>query len=64
VTIFLVLFAWPDGIVVGNLIASAICVVVAAVHLDRLSRKHHRLHMDHLTRLHNLSVDSKRDDSS
>jgi hypothetical protein len=39
------LFSWPDGIVVGNLIASGICVSVAAVHLDRLARKHHKAHL-------------------
>ena len=35
------LFSWPNGIVVGNLIASGICVAIAAIHLDRLARKHH-----------------------
>ena len=39
------LFSWPDGIVVGNLIASAIWAVPAILHLDRLARKHHRAHM-------------------
>lgn len=45
------LFAWPTGIVTGNLIASAIWAPLAVIHLDRLARKHHREHM-HLLRLH------------
>lgn len=48
------LFNWPNGIVVGNLIASGICVAIAAVHLDRLARKHHKIHMAHLRGIHNL----------
>ena len=39
------LFAWPSGIVTGNLLASAIWAPLAVVHLDRLARKHHRQHM-------------------
>jgi len=40
------LFSWPDGIVVGNLIASAIWAVPAVLHLDKLARKHHKEHME------------------
>ena len=40
-----VLFAWPAGIVTGNLLASAIWAPLAVIHLDRLARKHHRAHM-------------------
>jgi len=40
-----VLFHWPDGIVVGNLIASAIWVLPGVLHLDRLQRKHHKAHV-------------------
>jgi hypothetical protein len=40
-----VMFAWPAGIVTGNLLASAIWAPLAVVHLDRLARKHHREHM-------------------
>jgi hypothetical protein len=36
------LFSWPEGIVVGNLIASALWAAPAISHLDRLARKHHR----------------------
>lgn len=42
------LFTWPNGIVVGNLLASAIWAVPAILHLDRLARKHHKEHMDRL----------------
>lgn len=48
------LFDWPNGIVVGNLIASAICVVLATIHLDRLAKKHHKIHITHLKGIHNL----------
>jgi len=37
-----VLFAWPTGIVTGNLLASAIWAPLAVIHLDRLTRRHHR----------------------
>jgi hypothetical protein len=40
-----ILFAWPSGIVTGNLIASAIWAPIAVVHLDQLARKHHKLRM-------------------
>lgn len=42
------LFQWPDGIVVGNLIASALWATPAIAHLDRLARKHHQAHMAQL----------------
>jgi hypothetical protein len=45
-----VLFSWPDGIVVGNLIASALWAVPAVAHLDRLAKRHHREHMELLRR--------------
>ena len=47
-----ILFAWPAGIVTGNLIASAIWAPLAVVHLDRLARKHHREHLAHLHHIH------------
>jgi hypothetical protein len=46
------LFAWPDGIVTGNLLASAIWAPLAVVHLDRLARRHHREHLALLRRHH------------
>lgn len=46
------LFAWPAGIVTGNLIASGIWAPLAVVHLDRLARKHHAEHMALLHRHH------------
>lgn len=50
------LFNWPAGIVVGNLIASAIWAPIGIIHLDRLMRRHHaeqlaqaaRHHREHL----------------
>ncbi len=50
-TFFTTLFSWPDGIVVGNLIASALWAPLALVHLDRLARKHHAIHMAELKKL-------------
>jgi hypothetical protein len=41
--------------VVGNLIASAICFVLAIIHLDRLAKKHHRLLKLHITAEHEKS---------
>lgn len=46
------LFSWPNGIVVGNLIASAIWAVPAILHLDRLARKHHAAHMELIRKNH------------
>jgi hypothetical protein len=46
------LFAWPGGIVTGNLLASAIWAPLAVIHLDRLARKHHREHLALLHRHH------------
>lgn len=39
------MFGWPQGIVVGNLIASALWAAPALVHLHRKLNKHHREHM-------------------
>ena len=44
------LFHWPDGIVVGNLIASAIWAAPALLHLHRKIDRNHREHMDALNR--------------
>lgn len=41
ITILRTLFSWPDGIVVGNLIASAMWAGPALLHLDRRMRKRH-----------------------
>jgi hypothetical protein len=46
------LFAWPAGIVTGNLLASAIWAPLAVIHLDRLHRKNHREHVALLHRQH------------
>jgi hypothetical protein len=44
------LFDWPNGIVVGNLLASVITTSLglgfAVFHLDRLAKRHHKLHME------------------
>jgi hypothetical protein len=45
------LFHWPDGIVVGNLIASALWAVPAFLHLDRKMKRHHREHMAAIKRI-------------
>jgi len=47
-----VLFAWPAGIVTGNLLASAIWAPLAVIHLDRLAVKHHKAHMALLRKHH------------
>ena len=52
------LFAWPAGIVTGNLLASAIWAPLAVIHLDQLSRRHHREHMDLLRRHHREQLDA------
>lgn len=52
---WLTLFGWPNGIVVGNLIASAIWAVPAILHVDRLMRRHHRERMD-LARKHHEEI--------
>jgi len=36
------MFGWPNGIVVGNLIASALWATPALVHLHRKIDRHHR----------------------
>jgi len=44
-TILRTLFAWPNGIVVGNLIASALWATPALLHLHWRMNKHHRERM-------------------
>ena len=46
------MFSWPNGIVVGNLLASAIWAPVGIIHLDRLMRRHHREHLALVIRHH------------
>jgi hypothetical protein len=58
VSILRTLFSWPDGIVVGNLIASAIWAPTAIIHLDRLARRHHREHLALLHRHHREHLDA------
>ena len=41
--IFHELFSWPNGIVVGNLIASALWATPALIHLHRKLDRHHEL---------------------
>lgn len=41
-SILTTLFGWPNGIVVGNLLASAIWAIPAFVHLHLRLRKIHR----------------------
>jgi hypothetical protein len=42
------LFRWPAGIVVGNLIASAMWATPALIHLHRKLDRHHKEHMEAL----------------
>jgi hypothetical protein len=46
------LFRYPDGIVLGNLIASAMWAPLGIVHLDRLAKRHHREHLALMRRHH------------
>ena len=46
-----ILFSWPDGIVVGNLIASALWAGPALFHLDRRMKKRHEALREHISRL-------------
>jgi hypothetical protein len=46
------LFSWPNGIVVGNLLASAIWAPIGIIHLDHLMRRHHREHISLMHRHH------------
>ena len=44
-SILITLFAWPNGIVVGNLIASILWAAPALLHLHRKLDRHHREHL-------------------
>ncbi len=41
-----VLFSWPNGIVIGNLIASALWATPALIHLHKKLNRHHEEHMN------------------
>jgi len=41
------MFAWPNGIVLGNLIASALWAAPALIHLHRKLDRHHRAIIQH-----------------
>lgn len=41
ITILKIMFSWPNGIVVGNLIASAICWTGGLIHLHRVHKRRH-----------------------
>lgn len=47
-----VLFAWPAGIVTGNLLASCIWAPLAVIHIENLQKKHHLEHMSQLKAHH------------
>jgi hypothetical protein len=55
-----VMFSWPDGIVVGNLIASMLWAPLGIIHLDRLARKHHGEHMRLLRKEANSNKSTER----
>lgn len=59
-SVLVTLFAWPDGIVVGNLIASAMCVCLAAVHIERLLKRHHAQRMQQAEATHALVAEIHR----
>jgi hypothetical protein len=48
ISILKTLFDWPAGIVVGNLLASAMWATPALIHLHRKLDRHHKEHMDAL----------------
>jgi len=39
------IFGWPGGIVVGNLLASALWAIPTFLHLHRKLNRHHQEHM-------------------
>jgi hypothetical protein len=42
------MFSWPNGIVLGNLIASALWATPALIHLHRKIDRHHRERLEAL----------------
>lgn len=52
VGIFRDLLSWPDGIIVGNLIASAVWATPTFIHLHHKMNKHHHAHIEHINKLH------------
>jgi hypothetical protein len=62
-SILIILFSWPNGIVVGNLIASCIWGGIAVFHLDRLARKHHKEHMRVINAAHNKRHEDTQSDA-
>lgn len=54
------IWSWPAGLVVGNLLASAIWAPLAVIHLDRLAIKHHKEHMDLLHKHHREALSAIR----
>lgn len=49
-TVIRELFSWPSGIVVGNLIASAMWATPALLHLHRKIDRNHAEHMSAIER--------------
>jgi hypothetical protein len=47
-----ILFMWPNGIVLGNLLASVLWALPVLLHLDRLLRRHHRERLEQGERHH------------
>lgn len=43
-----VIFGWPNGIVVGNLMASAILGIPAVMHLDKRAKRRHEIMMHNM----------------
>lgn len=54
--IFKELFSWPNGIVVGNLIASVLWVPATMIHLHRKIDRNHAAHMAAIERSKNHAV--------
>ena len=48
------LLRWPDGIILGNLLASLVWAIPGFIHLDRLAKRHHAERMQQARETHRL----------
>lgn len=46
------LISWPDGIIVGNLIASALWAAPTFLHMHRKLNRQHAEHLHHIRKIH------------
>lgn len=63
ITVLREMFSWPDGIVVGNLIASAICSVLVYLKLHFKLNRQHREKMEQAERHHREHLQAIRENS-